>query len=146
MGSRPALRKTRSAPGRRKAYGAKVYAIVRAIPPGRVMTYGGIAAFIPPPAGTNWTGYVRVRARWVGYAMAVCPDDVPWQRVVNAQGRISSRPGFSPALQRALLKKEGVRFDRSGQLDLNVLGWKPSERWLRARGFVQHTRPGRDRG
>ena len=136
----------RKDPGRRKAFAAKVYAIVRAIPAGRVMTYGGIAGLIPPPAGINWTGYARVRARWVGYAMAACPDDVPWQRVVNAQGRISPRPGFSPALQRTLLKKEGVRFDRSGRLDLNVLEWKPSERWLRARGFVQHTRPGRDRG
>ncbi|MGH2621369.1 MAG: MGMT family protein, partial [Anaerolineales bacterium] len=69
---------TRKEPGRRTAFAAKVYAIVRAIPPGRVMTYGGIAALIPPPPGTNWTGYARVRARWVGYAMAECPEDVPW--------------------------------------------------------------------
>jgi methylated-DNA-protein-cysteine methyltransferase-like protein len=115
--------------GKRREFATQVYAVVRRIPAGRVMTYGGIAAFIPPPAGTNWTGYARVRARWVGYSMAVCPDDVPWHRVVNAQGRISWRPGLSPALQRALLKKEGIRFDRTGRLDLSRLQWKPSARW-----------------
>ncbi len=114
--------------GWRKAFATQVYRIVRAIPRGRVMTYGGIGALIPPPPGTNWTGYARVRARWVGYSMAECPEDVPWHRVVNAQGRISRRPGFSPALQRALLAKEGVRFDRSGRLDLHLIDWKPSAR------------------
>jgi methylated-DNA-protein-cysteine methyltransferase-like protein len=137
--------KTRAAPGRRNAFAAKVYAIVRAIPAGRVMTYGGIGALIPPPPGTNWAGYARVRARWVGYSMAECPEDVPWQRVVNAQGRISPRPDLSAALQRSLLKREGVRFDRSGRLDLNVLEWKPSERWLRAGGYLQPSRAGRER-
>lgn len=141
MGTRPSLLKTRAAPGRRKEFAAKVYAIVRAVPRGRVMTYGGIAALIPPPAGTNWTGYARVRARWVGYAMAACPDDVPWHRVVNAQGRISPRPDLSSSLQRALLKREGVRLDRSGRLDLELLAWKPSERWLGARGMLVADRP-----
>jgi len=122
--------------GKRREFAKQVYALVHRIPRGRVMTYGGIAALIPPSAGTNWGGYARVRARWVGYAMAECPDDVPWHRVVNAQGRISPRPGFSPALQRALLKKEGVRFNRSGRLDLDLLEWKPSRSWLRARGLL----------
>lgn len=120
----------------RREFAKQVYALVRRIPRGRVMTYGGIAAFIPPPAGTNWTGYARVRARWVGYSMAVCPDDVPWHRVVNAQGRISPRSDLSPSLQRALLKKEGVRLNRSGRLDLELLEWKPSRSWLRARGLL----------
>ena len=110
------------------------------------MTYGGIGALIPPPAGTHWTGYARVRARWVGYAMAECPEDVPWQRVVNAQGRISPRPGLSGRLQRALLKDEGVRFDRSGRLDMDLLEWKPSARWLRARGLLPAARAVRSRG
>jgi methylated-DNA-protein-cysteine methyltransferase-like protein len=146
VGSRPALAKSRTSLGRRKAFATQVYRIVRAIPAGRVMTYGGIAALIPPPAGTNWTGYVRVRARWVGYAMAECPEDVPWQRVVNAQGRISPRPGLSAGVQRALLRQEGVRFNRSGRLDLRLLEWKPSESWLRARGLLQLARASRGQG
>jgi len=133
-------------PGRRKAFAAKVYAIVQAIPAGRVMTYGGIAAFIPPPAGISWTGYARVRARWVGYAMAACPDNLPWQRVVNAQGRISPRPGLSAGVQRALLRQERVRFNRSGRLDLRLLEWKPSESWLRARGLLRLARASRGQG
>lgn len=137
MGSRPALLKTRSAPGRRKAFATQVYRIVRAIPPGRVMTYGGIGALIPPPAGTSWSGYTRVRARWVGYALADCPEDVPWHRVVNAQGRISPRLGLGPPLQRTLLKQEGTRFDANGRLDLPALEWKPSEKWLRTRGLLE---------
>jgi len=132
--------------GKRREFAEQVYALVRRIPRGRVMTYGGIAAFIPPPAGTSWTGYVRVRARWVGYTMADCPDDVPWHRVVNAQGRISPRSDLSSALQRALLKREGVRFDRNGRLDLELLEWKPSRSWLRARGLLKPAHSGRSRG
>jgi methylated-DNA-protein-cysteine methyltransferase-like protein len=67
-------------------------------------------------------------ARLVGYAMAALPDDtgVPWHRVVNAQGRVSPRatPGFD-SLQRALLEREGVRFDAQGRIDLARHGWRP---------------------
>ncbi|MEK7682850.1 MAG: MGMT family protein [Chloroflexota bacterium] len=122
---------------RDQKYRQLVYQIVRAIPPGRVMTYGGIGALIPPPAGTSWSGYTRVRARWVGYALADCPEDVPWYRVVNAQGRISPRLGLGPPLQRTLLKQEGTRFDANGRLDLPALEWKPSEKWLRTRGLLE---------
>jgi methylated-DNA-protein-cysteine methyltransferase-like protein len=90
------------------------------------MTYGGIAELIPPPRGLAWESYARIRARWVGYAMAECPDDLPWHRVVNAQGRISRRPGFSPALQKALLRREGIRLDRNGRLDLARYEWRPA--------------------
>ncbi|HLE82533.1 MAG TPA: MGMT family protein, partial [Dehalococcoidia bacterium] len=75
--------------------------------------------------------------RWVGYALADCPEDVPWHRVINAQGRISPRHGLGPPLQRTLLKQEGARFDASNRLDLAALEWKPSEKWLRARGLLE---------
>lgn len=118
------------------AFRAKVYEVVRAIPHGRVMTYGGIAALIPPPAGMDWDAYERVRARWVGYAMAECPDDVPWQRVVNAQGRISPRPGLGPRLQQAMLEEEGVAFDHRQRIDLDRHLWEPDGDWLRERGLL----------
>ncbi|MEK6588384.1 MAG: MGMT family protein, partial [Chloroflexota bacterium] len=79
----------------------------------------------------------RVRARWVGYALADCPEDVPWHRVVNAKGHISPRLGLGPPLQRTLLKQEGTRFDANGRLDLPALEWKPSEKWLRTRGLLE---------
>lgn len=58
--------------------------------------------------------------------MAAAPDGVPWHRVINSQGRISlrSHDGGSD-LQRALLEKEGVRFDATGRVDLQRVGWPP---------------------
>lgn len=114
----------------------RVYAIVRAIPPGRVMTYGRIAALIPPPRDVDVAGYERVRARWVGYALAACSDEIPWHRVLNAQGRISRRPGFGPHEQRALLEAEGVNLGEDGRLDLNRYVWVPDETWLAERKLM----------
>ena len=106
------------------SFARRVFAIVRRIPAGRVATYGAIATRLPPPAGVDPLGYERVRARWVGDAMARCPDDVPWHRVVNARGQISRRPGFDPALQRHLLEAEGVVFSEQGCLDLSRFAWE----------------------
>jgi methylated-DNA-protein-cysteine methyltransferase-like protein len=117
-------------------YNQQVYALVRAIPPGRVMTYGGIAALIAAPPGIAWENYVHVRARWVGYAMAACPDDVPWQRVVNARGGISPRPNLGAHMQRSLLEQEGVHFAENGRIDLDQYSWQPPEAWLRQHGFL----------
>jgi len=125
-----------SNPANSSAYNTRIYEIVQAIPQGKVMTYGGIAALIPPPVGVERLSYVRVRARWVGYAMAACRDDVPWHRVINAQGRISQRPGHGAHIQRLLLEQEGVVFDRQGRVDLKICRWEPTTDWLLARGLL----------
>ncbi len=92
------------------------YEVVRRVPPGRVATYGQVAALAGLPG----------RARQVGYALAALPDDsdMPWHRVVNAQGRISRRPGspVSERIQRAALEAEGVVFD-DGRIDLETYRW-----------------------
>ncbi len=106
-----------------RQFDAAVYELVRSIPFGRVMTYGQIAALIPPPESIDPIAYRRIRARWVGYALRRCPDDVPWHRVVNAEGRISPRPGHSPHIQRPLLEAEGVQFRSNGSLNLKRYGW-----------------------
>lgn len=123
----------------RADFNRKVYEIVQAIPPGRVMTYGAVAALIPPLQTVDPLAFRRVRARWVGYALADCSEDLPWQRVVNAHGRISPRLGDGPPVQRVLLEAEGVAFDRRGTLDLARLAWSPSRQWLRARGLFHPT-------
>ncbi|MBA2479385.1 MAG: MGMT family protein [Planctomycetes bacterium] len=96
----------------------RIYVIVRSIPRGRVATYGQVAELAGSPG----------RARQAGYALHALPMDarVPWQRVVNAQGRISARsdPGQADH-QRALLEYEGVRFDRRSRIDLDAFGWRP---------------------
>ena len=95
---------------------ARVYAAVRAIPRGRVATYGQVAAMVGVPRA----------ARAVGWALrALNPASekaVPWHRVVGAGGRISLRAGPGPALQRRLLRAEGVAF-RGAAADLGRHGF-----------------------
>jgi len=93
---------------------SRIYALTRKIPRGKVATYGQIARALGMPRG----------ARTVGWAMHDCPDDVPWHRVVNAQGKISTRPTLGFIAQRARLKAEGVRFDREGKINLKKFGWR----------------------
>lgn len=104
-------------------YRRRVWEIVRRIPTGRVLTYGQIAARIPSPEGISSQDYAAWGARWVGGAMAASPADVPWQRVVNSQGKISLRPGSGGSRQRQLLQAEGVDFDERGRVDLKKYGW-----------------------
>lgn len=87
---------------------AKVYAVVKKVPKGKVTTYGDVAGAL---------GSRRV-ARQVGFALAALDDDtVPWQRVINASGRISFRgdPVRGTAQQRAL-EREGIAFDEQGRV------------------------------
>jgi methylated-DNA-protein-cysteine methyltransferase-like protein len=115
----------------------QVWEIVRQIPPGKVTTYGQIAAFIPPPRGMSPQDYAAWGSRWVGGAMAACPDDIPWQRVINSQGKISLRPGSGAVTQRQMLEEEGVSFDARERVDLKYFGWAgPSLEWLQAHGLV----------
>jgi len=103
----------------------QVYNIVRTIPAGRVMTYGGIASIIPCPENYDPLSYKRIRARWVGYAMKSCPEDVPWWRVVNAQGRVSLRMGHGPHIQPIMLEEENIQI-KDGQIDrLDQVLWSP---------------------
>jgi methylated-DNA-protein-cysteine methyltransferase-like protein len=92
----------------------RIYDLVRQIPAGKVSSYGRIAR------------HVGTTARAVGFAMAALPpgSDVPWQRVVNSRGMISSRhDGDGDTLQRDLLELEGVRFDRSNRIDFETYLW-----------------------
>ena len=89
-------------------YFNEVWALVRQIPSGRVATYGQIAKKIESPAGVSDEDYQFSAARWVGLAMAASPHDVPWQRVLNSQGKISQRAEADK--QKKLLEAEGLIF------------------------------------
>jgi methylated-DNA-protein-cysteine methyltransferase-like protein len=108
-----------TSPPNPQAYYAQVWDLVRRIPRGRVATYGQIALMLPPPEGVEFETYKSFGARWVGGAMAACPDDVPWQRVINSQGKISERPGAEK--QRMLLEEEGIEFVKD-RIDLKKYG------------------------
>jgi methylated-DNA-protein-cysteine methyltransferase-like protein len=107
------------------AFNAQVWELVRQIPYGHVATYGQIANLMPVPEGMTLKDYQAFGARWVGGAMAVCPEGVPWQRVINAQGKISVRKGAER--QRELLEEEGVEFDSRDKIDIKRYGWKGPE-------------------
>ena len=110
-----------TSPPNQQAYYEQVWTLVRQVPRGKVATYGQIALMIPPPLGVDFESYKAFSPRWVGGAMAACPDDVPWQRVINSQGKISERPGAER--QRQLLEEEGVEFVKD-KIDLKNYGWK----------------------
>ncbi len=120
-----------SSPANRTAYFELVWDLVREIPGGKVSTYGRIAAYLPPPAGMSERAYEVRGARMVGGAMAACPADVPWQRVINSQGKVSERKGGGGEEQRMLLEAEGVNFDERERVDLSVYAWEgPSPAWF----------------
>lgn len=110
-----------ASPPNRQEFNERVWQLARKIPRGRVATYGQLAMMLTPPAGMDPSGYHAFGARWVGGAMAGCPDDVPWQRVINSQGKISPRPGAEK--QRQLLEGEGVEFVKD-RVDLKKYGWQ----------------------
>ena len=95
----------------------RIYAIVRQIPPGRVATYGQVAARAGNP---RW-------ARVVGYALHVNPEPgvIPCHRVVNRFGETSKAFAFGGEdVQRSLLEDEGVRFTAEGRVDLEQYLWR----------------------
>lgn len=101
-------------------FSERVYACVRRIPPGRIVNYGGVAALVGKPRA----------ARGVGYALGHLPadTDVPWWRVVNRRGAVSTSPLTGVAQrQRALLEREGVAFDEKGEASWERFGWYPCE-------------------
>lgn len=108
-----------------KEFNARVWALARQIPAGKVSAYGALGALIAPPPGLSLKDFDAFRARWVGGAMAACPPEVPWWRVINAQGKISPRPAAER--QRELLEAEGVEFSPSGKIDLVKFGWNPPD-------------------
>ncbi len=114
----------------------QVWEFARQIPAGKVATYGQIARMIPPPEGVEVKSYLSLGPRWAGSAMAKCPEDVPWQRVINSQGKISLRPGAEE--QRQLLESEGIEFDDRERVDFTKVQWSgPDEAWCKAHGLVQ---------
>jgi methylated-DNA-protein-cysteine methyltransferase related protein len=120
-----------SSPPDRAAFNARVWDIVRQIPTGKVATYGQIASMVitAQAAGTGDpvpVAHIAWGARWVGGAMAACPADVPWHRVINSQGKISLSPAAGQSEQRRLLESEGVVFDSRDRVDLKKYGWNQS--------------------
>jgi methylated-DNA-protein-cysteine methyltransferase-like protein len=98
------------------------------VPPGRVTTYGTVGLLAGCPA------------RVVGYALhhlQKTTREVPWQRVINARGGISTHGDE----QRRLLESEGIVFDDRGLVDLMRWGWPPQNDNCRAAGLARPVEP-----
>lgn len=100
-----------------RGFRERVYAVVRGIPPGRVMGYGHVAAALGAPGA----------ARQVGWALAALPagTDVPWQRVIRSSGHLALQG--DPArgtVQRLLLEAEGVALT-GDRVPMDRYGWLP---------------------
>ena len=89
----------------------QVYDAVKQIPQGKVASYGQIARLLGNPRA----------AREVGWAMRRCPEGLPWQRVVMANGSITG--GVYAEERRALLEAEGVTFLPDGRVDMKANSW-----------------------
>jgi methylated-DNA-protein-cysteine methyltransferase related protein len=105
----------------------QVYAIVCRIPKGKVLTYGLISNLINSRLSAQGVG-------WAMQALAKNPNkpgkynatNVPWHRVINSQGKLSTHknPNILPGLQKKLLEKEGIKFDSEEKMDLPSHLWK----------------------
>ena len=92
----------------------QVYDVVGRIPHGKVISYGEIARLLGKPRA----------AREVGWAMRYCPDGLPWQRVVMADGSVTG--GVYADIRRALLESEDVSFLPDGRVDIDSCRWLAS--------------------
>lgn len=100
----------------------RVLHVVRQVPPGRVVTYGQVALWAGSPRAARQVGAVL-------FGLREADGDVPWQRVVNGKGGISTYKVGGGELQTALLRSEGVEVGERG-IDLRRWGWAPeAETW-----------------
>ncbi len=97
-----------------------VFEVARAIPKGRVTSYGAIAAYLGS----------KLSARMVGWAMNACHTSikkVPAQRVVNRNGMLTGKHHFNPpSKMQELLEKEGLKIVNDKIVDFNKHFWDPS--------------------
>lgn len=97
-----------------------VYALVRAIPPGKVLSYGRVSDLLGVPQGARAVG-------WALHSLGGAEPTVPWHRVVNVRGRVSIKGSPEAAMeQRVRLESEGVIFDENDALDMRRHLWTPS--------------------
>lgn len=113
----------------------QVYEVVRRIPAGKVTSYGRVAQMLGRPNA----------ARAVGYALSALPaqedqeNPVPWQRVINSQGRISIISREVTAQKQAeLLREEGVEVSEDLRIDLQRYLWEGLH-WLEIDDIIGRT-------
>ena len=94
-----------------------VKSLIKRIPVGKVATYGQIAMH----AGNSRASR---QVAWI-LSSSSQKDNLPWHRIINSKGKISLPIGGGFEEQKGLLEKEGVEFDSSGKVNLEIFLWDP---------------------
>jgi methylated-DNA-protein-cysteine methyltransferase-like protein len=98
---------------------SRVYAVTKCIPPGRITTYGAIAAFLGSPQAARTVG-------WAMNASHLQPGFIPAHRVVNRQGLLTGKHHFRyPSLMQELLESEGILVADDQITDFKKVFWDP---------------------
>jgi methylated-DNA-protein-cysteine methyltransferase related protein len=108
-------------PAREKHYApftSRALRILHGIPPGKVATYGLVAAAAGSPLGARQV--VRIL-----HSLSR-REKLPWHRVIGSRGTIRLPRGLGFETQRALLRREGVKVTPEGKVDLGTYLWRPS--------------------
>ncbi|MBU7016478.1 MAG: MGMT family protein [Theionarchaea archaeon] len=93
--------------------------LIKRIPPGRVATYGQIAALAGNPQSAR-------QVVWVLHTYSE-KENLPWHRVINSKGSISLGHGSGYEMQKALLEKEGIVFGKNDKVNLKKYQWNPHQ-------------------
>lgn len=100
------------------SFSQRVKDLIKRIPRGKVATYGQIAACAGNPRAAR-------QVVWILHSSTE-KDKLPWHRVVNGKGRISLKPNYGYEIQKELLQKEGMKFDKNDTIDFELYLWSPS--------------------
>ena len=103
------------------SFAERIKQLIKAIPAGKVATYGQIAMMAGNPGGVR--GVV-----WILHSSSQ-KEGLPWHRVINRKGKISLLPGQGFEEQKARLEAEGVQFDWEDRIDLDRFLWRPGGQW-----------------
>jgi methylated-DNA-protein-cysteine methyltransferase-like protein len=101
------------------SFSQRVKDIIKKIPRGKVATYGQIAAYAGNPRAARQV--VRI------LHSSARKEKLPWHRVVNREGRIALKPNYGYEIQKGLLKKEDIKFDKNDTIDFERSLWSPSQ-------------------
>ena len=93
--------------------------VINGIPKGKVATYGLVAAHSGNPRASRQVARILHSSSQ--------KDNLPWHRVVNRNGKISLAPARGFELQKTMLQREGVVFDKEDTIDLDEYLWQPEQ-------------------
>jgi len=107
----------------------QAYRVIQCIPVGKVTSYGRVARMLGRPGAARAVGYALNSLKHHDRNNPYTSDTVPWHRVINSQGKISTRHNRSAAEEQAAkLRAEGVHVSDDMHVDMDVYLWEPSGR------------------